>query len=71
MQLFDSVHEKILRRSPQAIQIRQRARAYVNRLLEHIRDRVFRELFLKRRVVAEIFVDFRSPSRNPERSLLS
>jgi len=40
--------------SPQAHEIREWARAYVMRLVEHIRDPIFRELFLKRRVVREI-----------------
>lgn len=57
--------------SPQAREIRDRARAYVQRLVEHIRDSVFRELFLKRRVVQEILMDSPTPSHSPERSLLS
>ena len=57
--------------SLQASEILDRARAYVNRLVLHIRDPGFRELFLKRRVVMEIFRDLPAPSRNPERSLFS
>jgi serine/threonine protein kinase/tetratricopeptide (TPR) repeat protein len=57
--------------SPQAHEIRERARAYVMRLVEHIRDPIFRELFLKRRVVREILLDSPTPSKTPERSLLS
>jgi serine/threonine protein kinase/tetratricopeptide (TPR) repeat protein len=40
--------------SPQAREMKQRARAFVQNLIEHIRDPMFRELFVKRRVVAEI-----------------
>jgi tetratricopeptide (TPR) repeat protein len=57
--------------SPQAQEIRARARAYVQRLVEHIRDHVFRDLFLRRRVVQEILMDTPTPSKTPERSLLS
>ncbi len=57
--------------SPQAHEIRERARGYVQRLVEHIRDAVFRDLFLKRRVVLEILMDSPTPSKSPERSLLS
>ena len=57
--------------SPQAQEIRERARGYVNRLVEHIRDGVFRELFLQRRVVQEIVADSPTPTQKPERSLLS
>ncbi|HEY6077561.1 MAG TPA: protein kinase [Polyangiaceae bacterium] len=57
--------------SPQAFEIRERARAYVTRLVEHIRDPVFRELFLKRRVVLDILYAPGSPSVSPDRSLLS
>jgi len=57
--------------SPQAQEIRERARAYVQRLVEHIRDPIFRELFLKRRVVREILLDSPAPTKSPERSLFS
>lgn len=57
--------------SPQAQEIRERARAYVQRLVEHIRDNVFRDLFLRRRVVQEILTDSPTPSKTPERSLFS
>jgi serine/threonine protein kinase/tetratricopeptide (TPR) repeat protein len=57
--------------SPQAQEIRERARGYVQRLVEHIRDAVFRDLFIKRRVVHEILMDVPNPSKTPERSLLS
>jgi len=57
--------------SPQAEEIRERARAYVRRLVEHIRDFVFRDLFLKRKVVQDILEASPSPSKNPERSLFS
>jgi serine/threonine protein kinase/tetratricopeptide (TPR) repeat protein len=57
--------------SPQAQEIRERARAYVQRLVEHIRDHVFRDLFLRRRVVEEILTDSPTPSKSPERSLFS
>jgi tetratricopeptide (TPR) repeat protein len=53
--------------SPQAFEIRERARAYVQRLVEHIRDPIFRELFLQRRVVQEILENTPAPSQNPER----
>ena len=57
--------------SPQAQEIRERARAYVQRLVEHIRDNVFRDLFLRRRVVQEILTDSPTPSKTPERSLFT
>ena len=57
--------------SPQAFEIRERARAYVSRLVEHIRDPIFRELFLKRKVVIDILQASPAPSKNPERSLFS
>jgi serine/threonine protein kinase/tetratricopeptide (TPR) repeat protein len=57
--------------SPQAYEIRERARAYVQRLVAHIRDVSFRELFLKRRVVQEILSDLPEPSKAPERSLFT
>jgi tetratricopeptide (TPR) repeat protein len=57
--------------SPQAQEIRERARGYVQRLVEHIRDMVFRDLFIQRRVVQEILMDAPNPSKTPERSLLS
>jgi hypothetical protein len=57
--------------SPQAQEIRERARGYVQRLVEHIRDTVFRDLFLRRRVVQEILMESPTPSKSPERSLLS
>jgi len=57
--------------SPQAQEIRERARGYVQRLVEHIRDNVFRDLFLRRRVVQEILMESPTPSKSPERSLLS
>jgi eukaryotic-like serine/threonine-protein kinase len=57
--------------SPQSEEIRERARAYVGRLVEHIRDFVFRDLFLKRKVVQDILTASPSPSKSPERSLLS
>ncbi len=57
--------------SPQAQEIRERARGYVQRLVQHIRDHVFRALFLQRRVVQEILLDSPTPSKTPERSLLS
>jgi len=57
--------------SPQAEEIRARARAYVGRLVEHIRDAVFRDLFLQRKVVQDILTEAPSPSKNPERSLFS
>jgi serine/threonine protein kinase/tetratricopeptide (TPR) repeat protein len=57
--------------SPQAHEIRERARSYVSRLVEHIRDPIFRELFLKRRVVQEILIDSPTAPKSPERSLLS
>jgi serine/threonine protein kinase/tetratricopeptide (TPR) repeat protein len=57
--------------SPQAHEMRERARSYVQRLVAHIRDSVFRELFLKRRVVQEILMDSPVPSKAPERSLLT
>jgi serine/threonine protein kinase/tetratricopeptide (TPR) repeat protein len=57
--------------SPQSHEIRERARAYVSRLVEYIRDPIFRELFLKRRVVQEILLESPQPSKTPERSLFS
>jgi serine/threonine protein kinase/tetratricopeptide (TPR) repeat protein len=57
--------------SPQSQEIRERARAYVSRLVEYIRDPIFRELFLKRRVVQEILLESPQPSKTPERSLFS
>jgi hypothetical protein len=57
--------------SPQAFEIRERARGYVSRLVEHIRDPIFRELFLKRKVVLDILQASPAPSKNPERSLFS
>ncbi len=56
--------------SPQAEEIRARARAYVSRLVEYIRDPAFRELFVKRRVVQEILLEAPLPAKSPERSLL-
>jgi hypothetical protein len=55
--------------SPQAFEIRERARAYVSRLVEHIRDPIFRELFLKRRVVLDILQSSPAPTKSPEHSL--
>jgi hypothetical protein len=57
--------------SPQSHEIRERARAYVSRLVEYIRDPIFRELFVKRRVVQEILLESPQPSKSPERSLFS
>jgi tetratricopeptide (TPR) repeat protein len=57
--------------SPQSFEIRERARAYVSKLVEYIRDPNFRELFLKRRVVQEILHESPQPSKTPERSLFS
>src|SRR5258706_11328950 len=58
--------------SPQAGEIRSRARTYVNRVIAYIRDPIFRELFLKRRVVAQILENEPAPTQNPgQRSLLS
>ena len=57
--------------SPQSHEIRERARAYVSRLVEYIRDPIFRELFVKRRVVQEILLESPQPSKTPERSLFS
>jgi eukaryotic-like serine/threonine-protein kinase len=57
--------------SPQAQEMRQRARAYVQRLVEHVRDFVFRELFLKRRVVQDILTELPEPSKTPEHSLFT
>lgn len=56
--------------SPQAEEIRARARAYVSRLVEYIRDPAFRELFVKRRVVQELLLEAPLPAKSPERSLL-
>jgi eukaryotic-like serine/threonine-protein kinase len=57
--------------SPQAQEIRARARAYVQRLVEHVRDFVFRDLFLKRRVVQDILTESPAPDKSPERSLFN
>jgi serine/threonine protein kinase/tetratricopeptide (TPR) repeat protein len=57
--------------SPQAFEIRERARAYVGRLVEHIRDPIFRELFLKRRVVTDIINNPPAPRQTPDHSLFS
>jgi serine/threonine protein kinase/tetratricopeptide (TPR) repeat protein len=57
--------------SPQSSEIRERARAYVSKLVQYIRDPNFRELFLKRRVVQEILHESPQPSKSPERSLFT
>lgn len=57
--------------SPQAHEMRDRARAYVQRLVEHIRDTVFRDLFLRRRVVQDILRDSPAPPQTPERNLFN
>ena len=51
--------------------MRERARAYVQRLVEHIRDVVFKDLFLQRPVVQDILMDVQGPDKSPERSLFS